>query len=340
MARASLIVVSCFIFLSSNFISNSLSLKPQTFLDKLWPFTSSQTQTQYTNYIDKPPRQHYNNNNNLKQRTLATNYYHHYPLDLISSNNQQNVNNNNNNNNQDLDGYELSERYDYDDDGNNYNNFYNDNTGAYERQAESKSMEHLQAEGREISLVYPILLAILIIGALFIPFVSLFFFLTVSAFNCNGIGSFAQVSPFLGKRRRRRSLNEVKRIVLNLTTTTTTSANNKTTNGTREPDSITKQITTTTTTASPRSKRPDLMLGLGQVSMLEDADDHGASSSNFEHHQNGIFQPLNYMDYYGFWRKQLARNTIKLLNALLEFGGFDGDNLSGLQDPKDLFGSL
>lgn len=60
-------------------------------------------------------------------------------------------------------------------------------------------------EYKEVSFVYPVLLALLILGALFVPFLSLFFFLSVTAFNCNGFGSsFQPVAPFLGRRRRRR----------------------------------------------------------------------------------------------------------------------------------------
>lgn len=78
------------------------------------------------------------------------------------------------------------------------------------------SMEH---HGKELGLAYPVLLALLLLGALFIPFLSLFFFLSVSAFNCNGFGQggfgqgglspagFQQVTPTFGKRRRRRDLS-------------------------------------------------------------------------------------------------------------------------------------
>lgn len=61
-----------------------------------------------------------------------------------------------------------------------------------------------------MSFVYPILLALLILGALFVPFIALFFFLAVSAFNCSGAGAgglgsgFSQVTPVFGRRRRRR----------------------------------------------------------------------------------------------------------------------------------------
>lgn len=72
---------------------------------------------------------------------------------------------------------------------------------------------HKHYEVKEISYVYPILLALLILGALFVPFISLFLFLAVSAFNCHQLGSagFANVTPILGRkrRRRRRSVNAV-----------------------------------------------------------------------------------------------------------------------------------
>lgn len=59
----------------------------------------------------------------------------------------------------------------------------------------------------EMSMMYPVLLSMLILGALFVPFISLFFFLAVSAFNCHsggGGGSFGPVTPIMGKRRKRR----------------------------------------------------------------------------------------------------------------------------------------
>lgn len=74
---------------------------------------------------------------------------------------------------------------------------------------ESREMHHKHHEHhevKEISYVYPILLALLILGALFVPFISLFLFLAVSAFNCHQLGSsgFANVTPIFGKKRRRR----------------------------------------------------------------------------------------------------------------------------------------
>lgn len=81
-------------------------------------------------------------------------------------------------------------------------------------------MEH-EMHGKEVGLAYPILLALLLLGALFIPFLSLFFFLAVNAFNCHGGGigtlgsassGFQPVAPFFGRRRRRkkRDLRELK----------------------------------------------------------------------------------------------------------------------------------
>lgn len=77
-------------------------------------------------------------------------------------------------------------------------------------------VEQHHVHGKEVGLAYPILLALLLLGALFIPFLSLFFFLAVSAFNCHGIGplgaaagssggSFQPVAPFFGKRRKKRA---------------------------------------------------------------------------------------------------------------------------------------
>jgi len=71
-----------------------------------------------------------------------------------------------------------------------------------------KVMEHhMDKEVKEISYVYPVLIALLILGALFVPFMSLFFFLSVSAFNCQS--GFSQVTPLFGRRRRRRRKREL-----------------------------------------------------------------------------------------------------------------------------------
>lgn len=158
-------------------------------------------------------------------------------------------------------------------------------------------VEHHQAEGKEISFVYPVLLALLILGALFIPFMSLFFFLAVSAFNCNGgLGSgFGQVTPVFGRRRRRR-----KRSLANETSSR---------------DSITAPETTTTTTTTTSDTLPAMM--------LFDAIDG-----------NEILMKLDYLnmltqDHYEFVRKQLARNTIKLGDALIKtwLTGMESDEI-------------
>lgn len=65
-----------------------------------------------------------------------------------------------------------------------------------------KEVEHRHKEVKEVSYVYPVLVALLILGALFVPFISLFFFLSVSAFNCQS--GLSQVTPIFGRRRRRR----------------------------------------------------------------------------------------------------------------------------------------
>lgn len=76
--------------------------------------------------------------------------------------------------------------------------------------------KHEMEHGKEVGLAYPVLLSLLLLGALFIPFLSLFFFLAVSAFNCHGsIGGalggagglgagFQPVAPVFGRRRRKR----------------------------------------------------------------------------------------------------------------------------------------
>lgn len=79
---------------------------------------------------------------------------------------------------------------------------FDDDEGDHMKHHHDEGMEEHHKEGKEISLIYPLLLALLILGALFVPFISLFFFLAVSAFNCHS--GFSQVSPVFGRRRRRR----------------------------------------------------------------------------------------------------------------------------------------
>lgn len=74
--------------------------------------------------------------------------------------------------------------------------------GAYRRH------EHAPArhESKEVGVVYPVALALVVLGALFVPFASLFLFLAVSAFNCQTGAGLAQVTPVFGRRRRRRAV--------------------------------------------------------------------------------------------------------------------------------------
>lgn len=87
----------------------------------------------------------------------------------------------------------------------------------YFRAGESKhySFEKSHDEGhhevKEVSFVYPLLVALVILGALFIPFVSLFFFLAVSAFNCGNAGAIGglntgPIQTLIGRRRKRSAL--------------------------------------------------------------------------------------------------------------------------------------
>lgn len=179
-------------------------------------------------------------------------------------------------------GYDLNERFDDEDDYKKHH-----------------KIEHHE-EAKEISFVYPVLLALLILGALFVPFISLFFFLAVSAFNCNGIGGgggFNQVTPVFGRRRRRRSIVEsASPSSSNFTTASrwfeeATSKNNKTTLE-REKDSI--------------GLSEGLLSGL---MLLDEADQVNEEPPS-----------MSKLSDYEFWRKQLARNTVKIRDALLEFG--------------------
>lgn len=185
--------------------------------------------------------------------------------------------------------YGLSERYDYEDDD------YKKHT----------KVEHHEHEIKEMSFVYPVLLALLILGALFIPFISLFFFLAVSAFNCNsGLGSngFGQVTPFMGKRRRRRR-------------------------------SVGSESGFGSIASIDNGIHPDMASNRTQFLSKEETRDAARSTAvhlprlmlfdaaEQQKEEAGRLGGLPMLDY-EYWRKQLARNTVRLRDALLEFGAW------------------
>lgn len=200
-------------------------------------------------------------------------------------------------------GYDLSERFDDEEDYKKHH-----------------KVEHHE-EAKEISLVYPVLLALLILGALFVPFISLFFFLAVSAFNCNGIGSgFGQVTPFFGRRRRRRRRRSISESASSAAGSSSnfssrwleSKSKNKATNQVKISADIARarQNSTATTTESSITLAESL---LPVMMILDTADDTNLALSE-----------LVWSDY-GYWRKQLAQNTIKLRDALVEFGAWMND---------------
>lgn len=149
-----------------------------------------------------------------------------------------------------------------------------------------KVEEHQEA--KELSKVYPVLLALLIIGALFVPFISLFFFLAVSAFNCNGIGAgFSPVTPIFGRKRRRRRRSITHDELLS------PHPANATDNHLADQET---ELDTITTHGLPLIVLFDALEGIGHLSSQQPAD-------------------------YQFWRKELARSTIRLAAALDSWTG-------------------
>lgn len=157
-----------------------------------------------------------------------------------------------------------------------------------------KVMKVEHHEPKEISFVYPVLLALLILGALFVPFISLFFFLAVSAFNCNGIGAgFSQVTPVFGRRRRKRRsaemVNSRSSAKSKLMTNSTEQALEQQQVFARQNKALAEELDTVTSYDLP-------------LLAIFDAWDEltsGYSSGDYE-----------------FWRKELARSTVKLADAL------------------------
>lgn len=158
-----------------------------------------------------------------------------------------------------------------------------------------KELEHHQ-EGKEVSFVYPVVLALLILGALFIPFISLFFFLAVSAFNCQtgGAGGFAQVTPLFGRRRRkRRSLG------LDQSPSSSSSGNK------------TYSITTASLSFEPKENNSTWLQDRKHQHQLAGYDDEDDDDHNYNGQQWNLNE--NYLS------KQLRRNSIQLLNSLAKF---------------------
>lgn len=171
-------------------------------------------------------------------------------------------------------------------------------------------------EFKEVSYVYPVLLALLILGALFVPFLSLFFFLSVTAFNCNSFGSGLQsVAPVFGRRRKRRSVGSVTTSMqdphFKLDSTSQDRAR-----GAREGYTD-RQGDRNNSTANRRSNgRVDPIKSTNRLAQFvlwdEMADDVRGGNSFVE------------FDSYDYWHRQLASSTAKLLDALLEFGEWIG----------------
>lgn len=210
-------------------------------------------------------------------------------------------------------------QYDY----NNYNNyelammrdFSNRDDDEYEEHKKQLKVEHHELEGKEVSYMYPVLLALLILGALFIPFMSLFFFLAVSAFNCNSIGSgFGQVTPVFGRRRRRRKRSlssDAEAIKL------------QDANGTMSTMLQQANAAVGRPPASPSLLAADYLPAL----MLFDAileQNSNYSDSNADQLPLKLDQ-FSSNDHYERLRRSLARSTIKLGNALIKDWLFEDD---------------
>lgn len=190
----------------------------------------------------------------------------YYSTDLMDSPSQQDY----------YDVYDANERFDDDD---NYQKHH--------------KIEHHE-EVKEISYVYPVLLALLILGALFVPFISLFFFLAVSAFNCNGIGGnsgFGQVTPLFGRRRRKRGIETAGEFAASNRKIYSTGQQLGEENNSKE--------------RRPGGEGNTITAPYLPLVMLFDAVS--------EHLQD---ESLGELGDYEFWRKQLARNTVKLKRAL------------------------
>lgn len=197
---------------------------------------------------------------------------------------------NNNNNN------DVSERYDYE---------YEDH-----HKKQQHHVEHHE-EVKDMSYIYPVLLALLILGALFVPFISLFFFLAVSAFNCNSFGSggFNQVTPFFGRRRRRRKRDTEQEAVKWRQQHTTTTRQQQVANVSADKEQTAAEQQQHLITLATEHTLPQLML-------LDAIEENYESSEQ----PDGSLLEQRHLSDYEFWRKQVARSTVRLRQALIRFG--------------------
>lgn len=208
-----------------------------------------------------------------------------------------------------------------------------------------QAVHHESAESKEMSLVYPILLALLVLGALFVPFISLFFYLAVSAFNCQGIGGgFGQVTPIFGRRRRRRRKRELELGLghpppMAASTALDQGGNSSFLTTTNDPMSIQVEnpITDSAHNLSSSSEAqaganssftfihqlPRLLLSdsIELAAAAAAASSKGSlmltnSTSPYSRPEDFLLNDGQLLDEYMFWRRQLARNTIKLREAL------------------------
>lgn len=296
----SAILIVCLIgSISIIVITPNLASSQQKSHSKLWPYSSNHWAQHYHPLVYSPSPSsspssdsRYKNGFSSGARRHQSAYYYPEPPTYSSSGKLSDASELNHQYSADDPDqiYGLSERYDYEDD---------------DYKKHTKVEHHEQHEIKEMSFVYPVLLALLILGALFIPFISLFFFLAVSAFNCNGgLGSngFGQVTPFMGKRRRRRRSVS---LPLGLSSIDDETVSN----------GIRSQKNKTTTTGETRDDDNSIEEHLPRLVLFDAAaaaDQQAADAA-------GRHSPISD---YEFWRKQLARNTVRLRDALVEFGAW------------------
>lgn len=188
---------------------------------------------------------------------------------------------------------------------------------------EKNHVEH--AAGKEIGYAYPILVALLILGALFVPFISLFFFLAVSAFNCNGIGagSFASLTPIYGRRRRRKRSYEILGLSNSGDSNVTQSLNDATTKGNRDESKSSIEYLVT-------SVLPAMMLydSLEDFGILPADTNHGGRrfGGNTSSDPMATLSTSSALSDYEFWRRQLALSTVRLRDSLIQFGAWMTDS--------------
>lgn len=300
-SRPTLILILCLIdAISIIIIVPNVVLSQKKSSSKIWPSSSSQWAQHYHPLFYSSPPEHasrYKNGLHNTARRHQPAYYNPEYLNYLSSSKTTDAYTTDPNQYSDYpeQAYGLSERYDYEDDD------YKKHT----------KVEHHEHEMKEMSFVYPVLLALLILGALFIPFISLFFFLAVSAFNCNsGLGSngFGQVTPFMGKRRRRRRSISSEASLLSAAAAAAAS-----TTSIDDNNNIPQHLAGNRTHSSKMETRDvgSIAVHLPRL-MLFDASEQQSD-------ETGGSQLI--LDY-EFLRKQLARNTVRLRDALMEIGAW------------------